>query len=132
MILFSHTGKFKVFVIIVQCSLVKPPLSVQSVVWRYNKFGDNLLDDKQRREIISYAKENPKLTQQQIADNLKIKWDLFILMSLYKCNDVIQMKRKKHISQYFFQNPSLIKLKGMIPFCNKKCLIIHKLFLQNL
>jgi ABC-type iron transport system FetAB ATPase subunit len=31
---------------------------------------------KQKREIISYAKENPKLTQQQIADNLKIKWDL--------------------------------------------------------
>jgi hypothetical protein len=27
----------------------------------------NLLDDKQKREIISYAKENPKLTQQQIA-----------------------------------------------------------------
>ena len=44
----------------------------------------NLLDDKQKREIISYAKENPKLTQ-QIADNLTIKWDLFILMSLYKC-----------------------------------------------
>ena len=35
----------------------------------------NLLD-KQKREIISYAKENPKLTQQQIADNLTIKWDL--------------------------------------------------------
>jgi ABC-type iron transport system FetAB ATPase subunit len=31
---------------------------------------------KQKREIISYAKENPKLTQQQIADNLTIKWDL--------------------------------------------------------
>jgi hypothetical protein len=36
----------------------------------------NLLDDKQKREIISYAKENQKLTQQQIADNLTIKWDL--------------------------------------------------------
>ena len=35
----------------------------------------NLLDDKQKREIISYAKENPKLTQ-QIANNLTIKWDL--------------------------------------------------------
>ena len=35
----------------------------------------NLLDDKQKREIISYAKENPKLTQ-QIADNLTIKYDL--------------------------------------------------------
>jgi hypothetical protein len=44
-----------------------------------------LIDDKQKREIISYSKENPKLTQQQIADNLTIKWDLFILMSLYKC-----------------------------------------------
>ena len=43
----------------------------------------NLLDDKQKREIISYAKENPKLTQ-QIADNLTIKRDLFILMSLHK------------------------------------------------
>jgi hypothetical protein len=36
----------------------------------------NLLDDKQKREIISYAKENPKLTQQQIANNLTIKWDI--------------------------------------------------------
>ena len=36
----------------------------------------NLLDDTQKREIISYAKENPKLTHQQIADNLTIKWDL--------------------------------------------------------
>ena len=45
----------------------------------------NLLHDKQKREIISYAKENPKLTQQQIAENLTIKWDLFRLMSLYKC-----------------------------------------------
>jgi RNA-binding protein YlmH len=72
----------------------------------------NLLNDKQKHEIISYANENPKLTQQQIADNLPIKWDLpikrrtvgdilnekeffffflfikhvlFILMSLYKC-----------------------------------------------
>jgi len=36
----------------------------------------NLLDDKQKHEIISYVKENPKLTQQQIADNLTIKWDL--------------------------------------------------------
>ena len=26
----------------------------------------NLLDDKQKREIISYAKENPKLTQHNI------------------------------------------------------------------
>jgi hypothetical protein len=34
----------------------------------------NLSDDKQKCEIISYAKENPKLTQQQIADNLTIKW----------------------------------------------------------
>ena len=34
----------------------------------------NLLDDKQKREIISYAKENPKFTQ-QIADILTIKWD---------------------------------------------------------
>jgi hypothetical protein len=45
----------------------------------------NLLDDKQKDELISYAKENPKLTQQQIADNLTIKWDQFIPMSLYKC-----------------------------------------------
>ena len=45
----------------------------------------NLLDDKQKREIISYAKENPKLTKQQIADNLTIKRDLFILISLHKC-----------------------------------------------
>ena len=36
----------------------------------------NLLDDKQKHKIISYAKENPKLTQQQIADNLTIKWNL--------------------------------------------------------
>jgi ABC-type iron transport system FetAB ATPase subunit len=43
----------------------------------------NLLDDKQKREIISYAKENPKLTQQQIADNLTIKWDLFIKNDIF-------------------------------------------------
>jgi hypothetical protein len=43
----------------------------------------NLLDDKQKREIISYAKENPKLTQ-QIADNLTIKWD-FPINSKCKC-----------------------------------------------
>jgi hypothetical protein len=47
--------------------------------------GGSWVDDKQKHEIISYVKENPKLTQQQIADNLTIKWDLFILMSLYKC-----------------------------------------------
>jgi hypothetical protein len=41
----------------------------------------NLLDDKQKGEIISYAKENPKLTQ-QIVHNLTIKWDLFIIMCL--------------------------------------------------
>jgi hypothetical protein len=44
-------------------------------VWQYN--GVFLIGyDKQKREIISYAKENQKLTQQQIADNLTIKWDL--------------------------------------------------------
>jgi hypothetical protein len=57
----------------------------QRVDERFNS-AINLLDDKQKREIISYAKENPKLTQQQIANNLTIKWDLFILMSLYKTN----------------------------------------------
>ena len=36
----------------------------------------NLLDDTQKCEIMGYAKENPKLTHQQIADNLTIKWDL--------------------------------------------------------
>jgi hypothetical protein len=36
----------------------------------------NLLDDKQKREIINYAKENQNLTQQQIADNFTIKFDL--------------------------------------------------------
>jgi ABC-type iron transport system FetAB ATPase subunit len=49
----------------------------------------NLLDDKQKREIISYAKENPKLTQQQIVDNLTIKWDLPI-------------KRRTRNSNYMF------------------------------
>jgi hypothetical protein len=29
---------------VIQCSLVKPPPSVQSVVWRYNEFGDKLRD----------------------------------------------------------------------------------------
>ena len=50
----------------------------------------NLLDDKQKHEIISYAKENSKLTQ-QIADNLTIKWDLFILISLYKCKMYVSL-----------------------------------------
>jgi ABC-type iron transport system FetAB ATPase subunit len=49
----------------------------------------NLLDDKEKREIISYAKENPKLTQQQIADNLTIKWDLPIKRSV---GDILNQK----------------------------------------
>jgi hypothetical protein len=57
----------------------------------------NLLDDKQKGEIISYAKENTKLTQQQIADNLTIKWDLFILMSLCKCKCTIYISRVETI-----------------------------------
>ena len=32
-----------------QCSLVKPPPSVQSVVWRYNEFGDKLRDIENRK-----------------------------------------------------------------------------------
>jgi 16S rRNA A1518/A1519 N6-dimethyltransferase RsmA/KsgA/DIM1 with predicted DNA glycosylase/AP lyase activity len=36
-------------VFIVQCSLVKPPPSVQSVVWRYNEFGDKLRDIENRK-----------------------------------------------------------------------------------
>ena len=35
-----------------------------------------LLDDRQKLEIITYSKENPKLTQQQIADNLTEKWEI--------------------------------------------------------
>jgi 16S rRNA A1518/A1519 N6-dimethyltransferase RsmA/KsgA/DIM1 with predicted DNA glycosylase/AP lyase activity len=35
--------------ITVQCSLVKPPPSVQSVVWRYNEFGDKLRDIENRK-----------------------------------------------------------------------------------
>ena len=49
----------------------------------------NLLDDKEKREIISYAKENPKLTQQQIADNLTIKWNLPIKRSV---GDILNQK----------------------------------------
>jgi hypothetical protein len=33
----------------IQCSLVKPPPSVQSVVWRYNEFGDKLRDIENRK-----------------------------------------------------------------------------------
>ena len=57
----------------------------------------NLLDDKQKGEIISYAKENTKLTQQQIADNLTIKLDLFILMSFCKCKCTIYISRVETI-----------------------------------
>jgi hypothetical protein len=32
-----------------QCSLVKPPPFVQSVVWRYNEFGDKLRDIENRK-----------------------------------------------------------------------------------
>jgi 16S rRNA A1518/A1519 N6-dimethyltransferase RsmA/KsgA/DIM1 with predicted DNA glycosylase/AP lyase activity len=39
---FTHT-------ISVQCSLVKPPPSVQSLVWRYNEFGDKLKDIENRK-----------------------------------------------------------------------------------
>jgi hypothetical protein len=35
--------------IYIQCSLVKPPPSVQSVVWRYNEFGDKLRDIENRK-----------------------------------------------------------------------------------
>jgi transposase len=49
----------------------------------------NLLDGKQKREIISYAKENQKLTQQQIADNLTIKWDLPIKRTV---GDILNQK----------------------------------------
>ena len=34
---------------LVQCSLVKLPPSVQSVVWRYNEFGDKLRDIENRK-----------------------------------------------------------------------------------
>ena len=37
------------FINYVQCSLVKPPPSVQSVVWRYNEFGDKLRDIENRK-----------------------------------------------------------------------------------
>ena len=33
----------------IQCSLDKPPPSVQSVVWRYNEFGDKLRDIENRK-----------------------------------------------------------------------------------
>ena len=33
----------------IQCTLVKPPPSVQSVVWRYNEFGDKLRDIENRK-----------------------------------------------------------------------------------
>ena len=33
----------------IQCSLVKPPPSVQSVVWRYNEFDDKLGDIENRK-----------------------------------------------------------------------------------
>jgi len=33
----------------IQCSLVKPPPSVQSVVWRYNEFGVKLRDIENRK-----------------------------------------------------------------------------------
>ena len=33
----------------IQCSLVKLPPSVQSVVWRYNEFGDKLRDIENRK-----------------------------------------------------------------------------------
>ena len=33
----------------IQCSLVKPPPSVQSVVWRYNEFGNKLRDIENRK-----------------------------------------------------------------------------------
>ena len=33
----------------IQCSLVKLPPSMQSVVWRYNEFGDKLRDTEDRK-----------------------------------------------------------------------------------
>jgi hypothetical protein len=42
-------GQTKDYEIGIQCSLVKPPPSVQSVVWRYNKFDDKLRDIENRK-----------------------------------------------------------------------------------
>jgi hypothetical protein len=50
-VLFIHMYlyKCKVHVSRVESSLVKPPPSVQSVVWRYNEFGDKLRDIENRK-----------------------------------------------------------------------------------
>ena len=45
----SDPGFSFVYIIHIQCSLVKPPPSVQSVVWRYNEFGDKLRDIENRK-----------------------------------------------------------------------------------
>ena len=45
----SNTFSQKKAKYVIQCSLVKPPPSVQSVVWRYNEFGDKLRDIENRK-----------------------------------------------------------------------------------
>ena len=40
---------FCIYTMCIQYSLVKPPPSVQSVVWRYNEFGDKLRDIENRK-----------------------------------------------------------------------------------
>ena len=47
-LMFDHNFKHKKHKNL-QCSLVKPPPSVQSVVWRYNEFGDILRDIENRK-----------------------------------------------------------------------------------
>jgi hypothetical protein len=39
----------------IQCSLVNPPPSVQSVVWRYNEFGDKLRDIENQTGFWDYG-----------------------------------------------------------------------------
>jgi hypothetical protein len=63
----------------------------------------NLLHDKQKREIISYAKENPKLTQQQIANNLTIKWDIPIKRTV---GDILNQKE-------FYESDNEVKYHWM-------------------
>ena len=52
---------------------------------------------------------------------------------LFLCKpEFIQVEREKYIPQYFIQNPSKIKLKGMLSLCNKRVLNNLSIFLTKI
>jgi hypothetical protein len=62
----------------IQCSLVKPPPSVQSLVWRYNEFGDKLRDIENRKLCDHMKRDNPIIIGKtnEINYNIMTSWSI--------------------------------------------------------